>query len=167
MLCTNTHPQSSISFVSYARDVSYQYSHEVVVYHVPKLDVIVWLGTYMGPDMWWCRHIIIWLFKHIMALISYCKNDSRTDVKAIGTSLDLETWNMANVIALSMKIYCTDQCLVHCQYLDRLINHYPISMMYGSIAQQITKMVCVIAWLKGSCCTCSKWLFVHENIYGV
>lgn len=95
MLCTNTHPQSSISFVSYARDVSYQYSHGVVVYHVPKLDVIVWLGTFMGPDMWWCRHIIIWLFKHIMALISYCKNDSRTDVKAIGTSLDLETWNMA------------------------------------------------------------------------
>ena len=45
-----------------------------------------------------------------------------------------ETWQY--VIALSMKIYCTDQCLVHCQYLDWLINHYPISMMYGSIAQQ-------------------------------
>lgn len=76
--------------------------------------------------------------------------------------LELEIWQY--VIALSMKIYCTDQCLVHCQYLDRLINHYPISMMYGSIAQQITKMVCVIAWLKGSCCTCSKWLFAHEHI---
>ena len=66
----------------------------------------------------------------------------------------LWTWRLDEiwqyVIALSMEIYCTDQCLVHCQYLDWLINHYPISMMYGSIAQQITKMVCVIAWLKGS-----------------
>ena len=41
MLCTNTHPQSSISFVSYVTLECNQYSHEVMVYHAPKLDVII------------------------------------------------------------------------------------------------------------------------------
>ena len=105
-----------------------------------------------------------------MALISYCKM-IRVLISMIAITQQsgpLWTWRLEiwqYVIALSMKIYCTDQCLVHYQYLDWL---------YKSLSNQHDVwQYCSTNHEDGMCYSMAqrlvlhllyKWLFAHEHI---
>ena len=105
-----------------------------------------------------------------MALISYCKI-IRVLISMIALTQQsgpLWTWRLEiwqYVIASSMKIYCTDQCLVHYQYLDWL---------YKSLSNQHDVwQYCSTNHEDGMCYSMAqrlvlhllyKWLFSHEHI---